>query len=287
MKPLLLGLASFAAFLYYSKQVEEKLETGLDIEKILECNRALDSAEVVFKKLGNKSFLNMLKASKHILDATMKMNAAEREMENASVKAKLYREAQRSLTRRSRYYELLGSSKRVKESLRMIGAVRNHQKLIPLAHDIIAEIASNQIIYTAISSANLFDQSPENSAREFASAFLVLDLNIPKPYITLDERLPLELSLSNIGKEGAITIRIDEVPSRGLRGYRRLKCDIQRSLAFYFAQNRARFLEKNRTDREAPDNWRVRLAPCVGLPRWVEKLQDNSSSDRKGSRRIK
>ncbi|MGA2874656.1 MAG: hypothetical protein ABSE82_03860 [Nitrososphaerales archaeon] len=215
LKPLLSGLASFAAFLYYSKLVEEKLETGLDIEKILECNRALDSAEVVFKKLGNKSFLNMLKASKHILDATMKMNAAEREMENASVKAKLYREAQRSLTRASRYYELLGSSKRVKESLRMIGAVRNHQKLIPLAHDIIAEIASNQIIYTAISSANLFDQSPENSARELASAFLVLDLNIPKPYITLDERLPLELSLSNIGKEGAITIRIDEVLPEG------------------------------------------------------------------------
>ena len=121
----------------------------------------------------------------------MKMNAAEREMESASVKAKLYREAQKSLTRASRYYELLGSSKRVKESLRMIGAVRNHQKLIPLAHDIIAEIASNQIIYTAISSANLFDQSPENSARELASAFVVLDLNLPKPYMTLDEQFAI------------------------------------------------------------------------------------------------
>ena len=215
LKPLLSGLASFATFLYNSKQIEETLETGLDIEKIMECNKALDSADVAFKKLGNKSFLNMLKASKHILDATMKMNAAEREMESASVKAKLYREAQKSLTRASRYYELLGSSKRVKESLKMIGAVRNHQKLIPLAHDIIAEIASNQIIYTAISSANLFDQSPENSARELASAFVVLDLKLPKPFMTLDESLPLELTLSNIGKEGAITVKIDEVLPEG------------------------------------------------------------------------
>ena len=215
LKPLLSGLANFATFLYYSKQIEDSLETGLDIEKIMECNKALDSAAVVFRKLGNKSFLNMLKASKHILDGTLKMNAAEREMGSTSVKAKLYREAQRSLSRASRYYELLGSSKRVKESLRMIGAVRSHQKLIPLAHDIIAEIASNQIIYTAISSASLFDQSPENSARELDSAFVVLDLNISKPFMTLEESMILELSLSNIGKEGAITVRIDEVLPEG------------------------------------------------------------------------
>ncbi|MGI0090216.1 MAG: hypothetical protein ACREBS_00770, partial [Nitrososphaerales archaeon] len=187
LKPLLSGLASFATFLYYSKQIETSLENVLDIELLMECNNVLDSAQVMFRKLGNKSFLNMLKASKHILDATIKMNAAEREMESASVKAKLYGEAQRSLSRASRYYQLLGSSKRVKESLRMIGAVRHHRKLIPLANDIITEIASNQIIYAAISSASLFDQSPENSARELDSAFVVLDLSIPKPFITLEE----------------------------------------------------------------------------------------------------
>lgn len=215
LKPLLSGLASFATFLYYSKLIEESLESGLDIEKIMECNKALDSAEAVFRKMGNKSFLNMLRASKHILDATLKMNAAEREMGSATVKAKLYREAQKSLTRASWHYELLGSSKRVKDSLRMIGAVRNHQKLIPLAHDIIAEIASNQIIYTAISSAGLFDQSPENSARELDTAFVVLDLTVPKPFMTLEESLPLELTLSNIGKQGAITVKVDEVLPEG------------------------------------------------------------------------
>lgn len=211
LRPLLSGLANFATFLYYSKQIEDSLETGLDIEKIMECNKALDSAEIIFRRLGNRSFLNMLRASKHILDATLKMNAAEREMESASVKAKLYREAHKSLTRASRHYELLGSSKRVKDSLKMISAVRNHQKLIPLAHDIIAEIASNQIIYTAISSATLFDESPENSARELDSAFVVLDLNIPKPYLSQQENLSVEITLSNIGKQDAITIRIDEV----------------------------------------------------------------------------
>ena len=235
LKPLLSGLASFATFLYYSKQIEDSLETVLDIQKILECNKALDSAEVVFRKLGNKSFMNMLKASKHILDATLKMNAAEREMASASVRTKLYREAQRSLSRASKYYELLGSSKRVKESLKMIGAVRSHQKLIPLAHDIIAEIASNQIIYTAISNATLFDQSPENSARELDSAFLVLDLNIPKPFMNLAESMNLELTLSNIGKEGAITVRIDEALPEGfdaIESMNSLSKDRSLSLAF-------------------------------------------------------
>nr|MDG6924307.1 hypothetical protein [Nitrososphaerota archaeon] len=211
LRPLLSGLSSFAAFLYYSKQIEDSLEIGLDIEKIMECNKALDSAEIIFRRLGNKSFLNMLRASKHILDATLKMNAAEREMESASVKAKLYREAQKSLTRASRHYELLGSSKRVRDSLKMISAVRNHQKLIPLAHDIIAEIASNQIIYTAISSTTLFDESPENSAREIDSAFVILDTKIPKPCLTQQENLSIEITLSNIGRQDAIAIRINEV----------------------------------------------------------------------------
>jgi hypothetical protein len=209
LKPLLAGLSSFATFLYFSKEIEESLDKVLDVEKLVECNKALDSAQLLFRKLGNRSFLNMLRASQHILDATMKMNAAEREIENASVKARLYTQAQRSLTRASKYYELLGSSARVKEALRMIGAVRNHQKLIPLAHDIIAEIASNQIIYTAISSTTLFDQSPENSARDLDSAFVVLEVNVLEPSIMSNQSAKIEFVMSNIGKEEAITVRID------------------------------------------------------------------------------
>jgi hypothetical protein len=211
LKPLLSGLANFAAFLYHSSQIEESLDKHLDVEKLLECNKALTAAEVVFRRLGNRSFLNMLKASQYILDATMKMNAAEREMESAELKARLYNRAQLSLSRASKHYELLGSSIRVKESLRMISAVRNHQKLLPLAHDIIAEIASNQIIYAAISSATLFDKSPENSARDLDTAYVVLDLNVQKQDITLNQEATIEVQMSNIGKEDAITVRIDEI----------------------------------------------------------------------------
>lgn len=215
LKPLLAGLSNFATFLYYSKQIEESLESSLDIEKLLECNKALDSAELAFKKLGNKLFLIMLKASKHILDATMEMNAAEREMENLAIKAKLYSNAQRALSKASKYYQQLGSSSRVKEALRMIGAVRNHQKLIPLAHDIIAEIASNKIIYAAISSTMLFDQSPENSARELGSAFMVFDVTT-KPFVPINENVIIDIALSNIGRGEAITVKIDEAIPEGL-----------------------------------------------------------------------
>jgi uncharacterized repeat protein (TIGR01451 family) len=210
LKPLLSGLANFANFLYYSDQVERSLDRTLDVQQIMECNRSLDSAEVMFRKLGNRSFLAMLKASKHILDATIKMSAAEREMESASTKAKLYGQAQRYLSLASKYYQELGSSKRVKESLKMIGAVRNHQRLIPLARDIIAEMASDQIIYAAISTSSLLDESPENSARELDSAFLVLDIDLPKPFIGKEETLEFTLTISNIGKESALTVKIDD-----------------------------------------------------------------------------
>ncbi len=215
LRPLLIGLSNFATFLYYSKQIEESLESSLDVEKLLECNKALDSAGLTFRRLGNKSFLNMLKASKHILDATMEMNAAEREMESPDTKAKLYSYAQRSLSKASRYYQRLGSSARVKEALRMIGAVRNHQKLIPLAHDIIAEIASNKIIYAAISSTTLFDQSPENSARELDTAFMVLDVST-KQLVQFNENVVIDIALSNIGRGEAITVKIDEAIPEGL-----------------------------------------------------------------------
>ena len=49
LKPLLTGLANFASFLYYSKQIEESLDKVLDVEKLMECNNALDSAELFFR----------------------------------------------------------------------------------------------------------------------------------------------------------------------------------------------------------------------------------------------
>ncbi len=216
LKPLLIGLSSFANFLYISDKIEKSLDTILDPEQIVECNDSLDSAEVMFRRLGIRSFLNMLKASKHILDATIKMNAAEREIENAAVKSQLYSQAQRSLSLASRFYRQLGSSTRVQESLSMIGAVKHHKSLIPLAHDIIAEIASNQIIYAAISSSSLFDQSPENSARDLNTAFLAVDIDFSKPFISVEETLEYTLTLTNIGREPALTVRIDEAIPEGL-----------------------------------------------------------------------
>ncbi len=211
LKPLLSGLANFAAFLYFSKELEKSLDTSFDVEKIVACDEALANAEVMFRKVGNKSFLNMLRASKHILDATIKMSAAERELENAEARAKLYTQAQRSLSYASKYYEQLGSSKRVKESLKMIGAVRNHQRLIPLAHDIIAEVASSQIIYNAIASSTALEQAPNESVRVMDVAFIEVDVEVPKPYVTSNEPLTFVVSLSNLGKRPAIAVRIDEI----------------------------------------------------------------------------
>ena len=211
LRPLLSGLAGFASFLYYSSELEKSLESSFNVAKLVECNKALESSESIFRRVGNKSFLNMLKASKHILDATIKMSAAEREVERAQEKAKLYSQAQRSLSLASKYYKMLGSSKRVKESIKMISAVRNHQRLIPLAHDIIAEVASNQMIYSAIANSSLVDQSRFNSSRVFETAYVALECDIDRAYVNAGEICTLTVTISNLGRDSISVVKIDEI----------------------------------------------------------------------------
>jgi uncharacterized repeat protein (TIGR01451 family) len=270
LKPLLTGLANFANFLYYSDQIERSLEQALDPQLISECDQSLSAAEVIFRKLGNRSFLAMLKAGKHILDATIKMSAAEREVESASTKARLYSKAQRSLSSASKYYQELGASKRVKESLKMIGAVRNHQRLIPLARDIIAEMASDQIIYSAIATSSVMDESPENSARELDSAFLVLDVDLPNPLLGEKDILEFSLTISNLGKESALTVKVEDVlPEEfDLTAGRMLK---QRSMpiAFRIAPGATRSIKLSAKPREAGEfSWHPSLIYLDGMSRY-------------------
>lgn len=211
LRLLLSGLAGFASFLYYSSEIERSLETSFSVDKLIACNRALESSGSIFRRLGNKSFLNMLKASKHILDATIKMSAAEREVERTQEKAKLYSQAQRSLSLASKYYRMVGSSKRVRESIKMISAVRNHQRLIPLAHDIIAEVASNQIIYSAIANSSLVDQSRFDSSRVLETAYVALECEIDKAYVNSGEVCTLTVTISNLGRDPISVLKIDEI----------------------------------------------------------------------------
>jgi len=92
----------------------------------------------------------------------------------------------------------------------MIGAVRHHRALIPLAHDIIAEVASNQIIYTAMSSTSVFDSSPENSARDLDAAFAVIEFNIERPLVMVNDVVNITITVSNIGNQDALAVRIDD-----------------------------------------------------------------------------
>ncbi|HXQ91555.1 MAG TPA: hypothetical protein VN739_01015, partial [Nitrososphaerales archaeon] len=210
LKPFLRGLASFATFLYSSKQIEESLETSLDIERLSECQKSIDLAESHLAKFGNKSFLNMLRASKNVLDASIAINAAEREVEDQDVKSKLFAKAQHSLSLASRKYEQLGSSDKLKESLRLLSTVKQNRELIPLANKVFAEIASNQIIFSAISSSSVFDQSPENSARQIDSSFVILDVSLDRPVITVKDNLTFSISVTNIGKESAVVTKIQD-----------------------------------------------------------------------------
>lgn len=210
LRPLLSGLSGFASFLYFSSEIEKSLDATFSAEKLAECNRALESSQAIFQRIGNKSFLNMLKASKHILNATIKMSAAEREVERAREKAKLYSDAQRSLSLASKYYNMLGSSKRVGEAIRMISAVRNHKRLIPLAHDIIAEVASNQIIYSAIANSSFVDESRLSSTRFRDAAYVALECEVDKPYVAAGENCTLGISISNLGRDPISIVKIDE-----------------------------------------------------------------------------
>jgi uncharacterized repeat protein (TIGR01451 family) len=215
LQPLLAGLSNFASFLFYSKEIEKSLDTNLPLDLIAECDRALQSSEANFRKLGNKSFLNMLKASKHILDATIKMSAAEREVERESEKSRLYSEAQKSLSYASRYYEQLGSSSRVKDALKMISEVKSHQKLIPLAHDIIAEIASNQIIYTAIASSSVIEQTPGDSAHDMEQDYLTLEHKVSTDCVSFGDDVEITLTITNLGHDSALGVKIDEAVPEG------------------------------------------------------------------------
>jgi hypothetical protein len=216
LKPLLSGLEGFSSFLYYSDAVEKSLDSSLDVEKVMECNKSLERAEQMFRRLGNKSFLDMLRASKHILEATIKMNAAEREIENAQERESLYRDAEKSLSHAQKYFESLGSWSRVKEELKMITAVRNHQRLIPIAHDIIAELASTQIIYSAISSSSsMLERAAGEAGGMTASAYLDMIVDIPQPHSTTADPFFYTVTISNLGKRPAFAVRIDEVAPEG------------------------------------------------------------------------
>lgn len=215
LKPLLKGLSSFASFLYSSKLVEQSLDSSIDIERLSECGKALDSAERILSRLGERSFLSMLRASKHVLDASIKISAAEREIENQDAKAKLYSQAQRSLTLAARYYNELGSSEKLKESLHLISTVKQNRELIPLANKMFTEMVSSQMIYSAVSSTSILDSSPENSARQLESSFVVLDTTIENPLISLGDDLKVSFVLSNFGKERGVALRIQEANPEG------------------------------------------------------------------------
>jgi hypothetical protein len=213
LKPLLRGLAGFASFLYSSKIVEQSLESSIDIEGLSQCSIAIESAERSLSRSGNRAFLGMLRASKHVLDASIKISAAEREVEDQESKARLYAQAQRSLTLASKYYEELGASEKLKESLRLLSTIKQNRELIPLANKMFAEIASSQMISSAISSTSVTDATPENSARQLDSSFISLESSIASPLISSGEVVSLTLVLTNLGKERVTANAIrDAVP---------------------------------------------------------------------------
>jgi uncharacterized repeat protein (TIGR01451 family) len=216
LKPLLKGLSSFAAFLYSSKLLEQSLEASVDVERLTECSEEISSAERVLARLGAKSLLAMLRASKLVLDASIKISAAEREVEDQETKAKLYSQAQRSLSLASKYYETLGSSQKLKESLNLLSSVKQNRELIPLANKMFAEVASTQMLYSAVSSSTILGASPEDSARQIESAFLALDVSVSNTLVLGREDLSITLTLTNIGKERAAAVKIEDILPEGM-----------------------------------------------------------------------
>lgn len=239
LRPLLKGLAGFASFMYSSKLVERSLDSSIDIEGLAQCSTAIESAERSLTRSGNKSFLAMLRAGKHVLEASIKMSAAEREVRDHEEKARLYSQAQRSLTLASKYYEELGASEKLKESLDLLSSVKQNRDLIPLANKMFAEVASAQMMYSAISSSSVSGATPENSARQLDSSFLAIEPSIVNPLIYSNELLSITLNLTNIGKEKVVAIKItdafpdsfDFIPSNDGK-MKSDGCDLRVSLRF-------------------------------------------------------
>jgi hypothetical protein len=209
LRPLLVGLSNFSAFLFDSKETEKSLESTFSVDAVVRCDEELDNAVTMFKKIGNKPFLNMLRASKHILDATIKTAAAEREIQRPDLKAELYSKAKRSLSLASKYYGLLGSPKR-DELLRMISEMKNQQQLIPLAHDIITEIASSQVIYAAVAESSAMKQSSYETSGGIEPSYVLIDHEFEKTFLTPTQTAKLILIVSNFSREPCTALRIDE-----------------------------------------------------------------------------
>jgi hypothetical protein len=202
-RQLLLGLAHFSTFLFDSNETVESLESTFDVDAFARCNEELDRASGIFRKIGNKPLLDMLRGSKHILDATIKMSAAEREIQRVDVKAALYSRAKKSLSLASKYYGLAGLAKGY-ESLKMIAEEKNQETL---AGDISAETSSPEAAYSETAKSYVAKQSFRESYEQTA---VLIEHEFERAFLASGETSKLAFTISNISGEPCTALRINE-----------------------------------------------------------------------------
>ncbi len=78
-----------------------------------------------------------------------------------------------------------------------------------------AEVAAGQMIYSAVTSTSILGASPEDSARQINSSFLVLDVSLARALISPKDELCISMVLSNFGKEQAVALEIREAIPEG------------------------------------------------------------------------
>lgn len=278
LKPLLKGLSSFASFLYSCKVIEESLDSTIDLEQFARCTVSLESAEQTLSRLGNRPFLAMLRSSRHILDASIKLSAAEREVEDQEAKDKLYTEAQRSLSFALKYYEELGASEKLRESAKLLSTIKKTRELVPLANKMFVELAQSQMIYSAVSSTSIAGSTPENSAREIDSSFLTLDVSAEAAVISPSDLISITICISNLGKENATAVSIEDILPVGFEL-------IETSDPRVSAKMVERSLKLNRRlGPGATETFKAKIRPSsYGEFSWQPKLIHESLSGNKGA----
>ncbi|MFI5422274.1 MAG: hypothetical protein ACHQ1H_15030, partial [Nitrososphaerales archaeon] len=211
LKPLLTGFSNLSAFLYFSNKLEQSLEVSFDPELYLACENTLSRALSVFKKIGNLPLMNTAKAGKNLLDAIIKVNAAEREAEKVEIRARLFSDAKKSLRIASRYYSLVGSKKNQEVIAKMIEQVAEQSGKIPRITDLLADLASNQMIYSAMAGSSIIDQTSADPSSDITEGYLTLEVSVGKNYLTVGEATAMAIVISNMGRERIVAIRLEDL----------------------------------------------------------------------------
>jgi hypothetical protein len=219
-KSLALGLAflsgAFGAQVEFRQ--EEARERGrIDVGALLKTRERLSKASSCFREAKQTKFHLLATASKDLLDATINVRAAENELD-AVERVNYYRVATKSLRRAAESYHSAGSTSKYNYTLSMINAVENEESVVFSLTDTLTDFKDQSLFYsTVISSLSPEVESTQSLAENYEGAKVEISVEVPNDTVlVLGDKVTVDISMLNLGRETAILQWIDGAVPEGL-----------------------------------------------------------------------